>query len=62
MVVLCGPTDPRRVHPAGDAVRMLQSELWCRSCYRRTCTHHACMEVLSPEQVIAALGELGALP
>ena len=59
MVVLCGPTDPRRVRPAGARVQMLQGALWCRSCYRKQCSHHSCMQVLSPEQVLAALVELG---
>jgi len=59
MVVLCGPTDPRRVRPAGARVRMLQSELWCRSCYRKRCSHHSCMQVLGPEQVLTALAALG---
>lgn len=60
-VVVCGPTDPRRVRPAGTRVRALQAELWCRSCYRKDCTHHSCMDVLSPEQVLDALASLGAL-
>jgi len=60
MVVLCGPTDPRRVRPAGTRVQMLQSALWCRSCYRKQCTHHSCMAVLSPDEVLAALAALGA--
>jgi heptosyltransferase-2 len=61
LVVVCGPTDPRRVRPAGDRVRTLQSELWCRSCYRKACAHHACMEVLSPAMVLDALAALGVL-
>ena len=64
MVVVCGPTDPRRVRPAGSQVRTLQAELWCRNCYRKECSHHSCMEVLSPQRVLdelAALGALGAL-
>lgn len=61
MVVICGPTDPRRVRPAGARVRALQADLWCKSCYRKDCSHHSCMEVLSPEQVIDALASLGAI-
>jgi heptosyltransferase-2 len=61
MVVVCGPTDPRRVRPAGARVRTVQAELWCRNCYRKECSHHSCMDVLSPEQVLAALASLGAI-
>ena len=61
MVVVCGPTDPRRVRPAGPRVRTLQAQLWCRNCYRKTCTHHACMEVLGPDQVLAELRALRAI-
>lgn len=62
MVIVCGPTDPRRVRPAGRRVRMVQAPLWCRNCYRKECSHHACMEVLDPCQVMELLDELQALP
>jgi hypothetical protein len=45
----------------GGAVRTLQGELWCRSCYRKSCTHHSCMEVLDPERVLETLAALGVL-
>ena len=60
MVVVCGPTDPRRVRPAGDSVRTCQAELHCINCYLKTCTHHSCMQVLGAEQVLAALEDAGA--
>lgn len=59
MVVVCGPTNPKRVKPAGDLVVTVQADLWCKSCYRKDCSHHSCMDVLSPQQVLLALGELG---
>jgi len=55
MAVVCGPTDPRRVRPGGDNVTTLQAPLYCRNCYRKDCSHHACMELLTPDQVLAAL-------
>ena len=60
MVVVCGPTDPRRVRPAGDNVRTCQAALHCINCYLKTCTHHSCMQVLGPDQVLAALEKAGA--
>ena len=59
MVVLCGPTDPRRVKPAGDQVVTLQADLWCKNCYRKECSHHSCMSVLSPDQALHELRKLG---
>jgi heptosyltransferase-2 len=60
MVVVCGPTNPKRVRPAGELVVTVQADLWCKSCYRKECSHHSCMNVLSPEQVMDALTKLGA--
>lgn len=61
MVVVCGPTDPRRARPAGAEVRALQAAIWCVNCYRKHCTHHACMALVSAEEVLSTLGALGAL-
>ncbi len=51
MTVLCGPTDPRRVKPLGDNVTTLQADLPCINCYRKTCSHHSCMALLTPSLV-----------
>lgn len=61
MLVLCGPTDPRRVKPLGDNVRTLQADLPCINCYRKTCSHHSCMALLTPPLVLRQLrGWLGS--
>ena len=60
MVVICGPTDPRRVRPAGPRVHTRQAPLFCVNCYRKDCSHHSCMEVLHPAQVLEALAAAGA--
>jgi heptosyltransferase-2 len=52
MLVLCGPTDPRRVKPIGDAVLAVQANLPCISCYSKECRNpdfHACMKAIEPE-------------
>jgi heptosyltransferase-2 len=59
MVVVCGPTDPRRVKPAGDKVVALQSEIYCVNCYRKHCSHHSCMMLVTPEHVLERLSSLG---
>ena len=51
MLVLCGPTDPRRVKPLGDNVTTLQADLPCVNCYRKDCSHHTCMAMLTPSRV-----------
>jgi heptosyltransferase-2 len=55
MLVLCGPTDPRRVKPLGDNVTALQAVLPCINCYRKTCSHHSCMVMLTPALVLQRL-------
>lgn len=55
MLVLCGPTDPRRVKPLGDNVVTLQADLPCINCYRKTCSHHSCMALLTPSRVLQRL-------
>ena len=57
MLVLCGPTDPRRVKPLGDNVITLQADLPCINCYRKTCSHHSCMAMLTPSRVLQRLRE-----
>jgi len=56
MVVICGPTDPRRVKPVGDNVVALQAQdVDCINCYRKACDHHSCMARITPEMVLARL-------
>jgi len=52
MTIICGPTDPRRVKPLGDNVSTLQADLACVNCYRKTCSHHSCMKLLTPAHVL----------
>lgn len=61
MVVICGPTDPRKVKPVGPAVVALQAPLFCVNCYRKHCSHHSCMLLVTPDEVIESLEALGAL-
>lgn len=62
MVVVCGPTDPRRVKPIGENVRALQtSGLGCLNCYcKKPCEHHSCMKRVTPQMVIDELNAMGA--
>ncbi len=60
-VVICGPTDPRRVKPVGDQVMAMQAEIHCINCYRKECAHHSCMMLISPEAVFDTLVSAKAL-
>ena len=59
MVVICGPTDPRRVKPVGDNVVALQANLDCINCYGKECSHHSCMRMITAEMVVDKLKNLG---
>ncbi len=63
LLVVCGPTDPRRVKPIGDHVQALQAtELDCLNCYcKKPCDHHRCMKLVTPQQVVEKLQQMGAL-
>ncbi|WP_296892203.1 glycosyltransferase family 9 protein [Thiobacillus sp.] len=61
LLVLCGPTDPRRVKPIGPRVVAIQAVLPCISCYAKTCSNpdtHACMKAITPEWLAAQLPNL----
>lgn len=61
MLVVCGPTDPRRIQPIGGNVAGLQAELPCINCYGKTCRldgSHACMAAITPELAQAHLEAL----
>jgi heptosyltransferase-2 len=63
LLVLCGPTDPRRVKPIGSHALAVQAELPCRNCYGKTCAiadTHACMRAITPAWVAARLPALAA--
>ncbi|GBE11187.1 lipopolysaccharide core heptosyltransferase RfaQ [bacterium BMS3Abin12] len=57
LVLICGPTDPRRVRPIGPGVVTVQADLPCINCYRKTCPHHTCMRLVTPGRVLDAVTE-----
>ncbi len=58
LVVICGPTNPRRVRPVGAQVRTLQADLDCINCYGKDCDHHSCMAMVTPEMVMDILSDV----
>lgn len=60
VLVLCGPTDPRRVKPLGPQVTALQAKNACINCYGKRCrlaSYPVCMHSISPELVAGLLLE-----
>lgn len=63
LLVICGPTDPRRVKPIGEHALALQASLPCSNCYAKTCANadqHACMRAITPAFVAAHFARLQA--
>jgi len=65
VVVLMGPTDPRKTASGYERTLILRQDVACGPCYRRVCpTDHRCMERITIEQVLAAadalMGRYGA--
>jgi len=63
LLVLCGPTDPRRVKPIGRTAVAVQAQLPCRNCYAKVCANpdtQACMKAITPEWVAAQFPALTA--
>ncbi len=58
MLVICGPTDPRRVRPIGPQVLAVQVDIPCRNCYAKDCPqaeYQRCMQLLTPHWVAEAV-------
>ena len=59
IVMLMGPTYPRRTGPYGQMENLLVVDRDCRECMKRACPlGHDCMAVIKPEQVEAKLKAL----
>jgi len=57
MAVICGPTNPLRVKPLGQQVLALQLDVSCKNCYAKQCSHHSCMQQLTPQRLVPYLAE-----
>ena len=56
-VTLIGPTDPARTGPYGRDDAVVRAMLPCGGCLKRTCSHIACMESITPAEVVAVAGK-----
>jgi heptosyltransferase-2 len=54
VLVVCGPTDARKIKPVGQHVRAVQARSACVACYRKTCSNavdQACMKDIRPDSI-----------
>lgn len=65
MLVIFGPTDPRRAKPVGTHVIALQvdvADMPCLNCYCQVdCTHQNCMKAITPERAFAEIATMANL-
>lgn len=57
MLIICGPTDPKRVKPVGDHVEAMQADIDCINCYKKECDHHSCMKAITVDMVLNKIEE-----
>ncbi|MCM8763340.1 MAG: glycosyltransferase family 9 protein, partial [Candidatus Omnitrophica bacterium] len=57
-IALFGPTDPKRHLAPFKKGIVLYKNLDCSPCYKPRCKTQACMEQISPEEVLKAIDEL----
>jgi lipopolysaccharide heptosyltransferase II len=57
-VALFGPTDPRRHLPPAKDFVLIYKGLSCSPCYKPKCKSRQCMELITAEEVLAAVDKL----
>jgi len=58
VVALFGPTDPKRHMPIAKNSVVIKKDLECSPCYKPKCKNNKCMELITPEEVLAAIMNL----
>jgi len=59
MIVITGPTDPKKVKPAGKKILALQANLKDRDkCYLKTCSHSSCMDGVTPADILDNINKI----
>ena len=60
LVAIYGPTSPAFTPPLSDNANLVQIDIECSPCFKRTCPlgHHKCMQELRPEQIFTQLQSL----
>lgn len=57
IIAIYGSTSPKFTPPLSKKVKILQTELPCAPCFKRTCTlgHYKCLQEITPEKVLKVL-------
>jgi len=60
LVVVYGSTSPKFTPPLSDKVKIVQSDISCAPCFKRTCRfgHRKCLTEQKPQRVLASLDSL----
>lgn len=59
VVGIFGPSDPERNGPYGEGHKVLQADIGCIKCWKRSCTTALkCMEKVSPQSVLDGIKEI----
>jgi len=62
VVAIFGPTAPWRTGPFGSTHRVVRRGLSCSPCFRKRCASRACLEGVSPQEVLEAARGLWEAP
>jgi len=57
-IALFGPTNPLRHLPPADKCVVIRKELSCSPCYKSKCRRPRCMQLIRPQEVMAAVEKL----
>lgn len=57
-IALFGPTDPARHLPPAKNYLVIRKDLPCSPCYKPKCKTGRCMELITPQEVLEAIGKL----
>ena len=58
VVALFGPTAPWRTGPYGQGHQVVRRPVSCSPCFKRRCPEPRCMEEITPEEVMEAVGRV----
>lgn len=57
LIALFGPTDPLRHMPPAKKYLVIKKDLPCSPCYKSKCKSKECMQLITPEEALEAVGQ-----
>jgi len=58
IIQITGPTNPYNVKPFGERIESIQSDIECKNCYKKVCSHHSCMSDINPLYVFGLIKKI----